>query len=58
MRPHSLIFVLLLISFSGCGVKAPPIAPERPRPDERKLDCSTDDPECERTDPNYKPKGK
>lgn len=47
---------LLLVLLCGCGVKLPPVAPERtPDPPARpNLDCSPKDPECDRTDPNYK----
>jgi hypothetical protein len=50
----SLVLALLL---AGCGVKLPPVAPERnPEPANLNLNCSPNDPECDKTDPNYKPK--
>lgn len=44
---------------ASCGVKLPPVAPERnSEPASLNLNCSPSDPECDKTDPNYKPKGK
>lgn len=44
---------------AGCGVKLPPVAPEKdPLPASLNLNCSPSDPNCDKTDPNYKPKGK
>lgn len=54
-----LLLSLCCCSLLACGVKVPPIAPERP-PESvpLKLDCSPKDPDCDRTDPNYKPKSR
>lgn len=49
--------LIALTLCAGCGVKAPPVAPEQAPEDLRKLDCSPDEPDCDRTDPKYKPKG-
>ena len=58
MRAGSFL-ILSLICLFGCGVKAPPIAPERRAvPQSLKLDCSPTDPDCDKTDPNYKPQGR
>jgi hypothetical protein len=47
------------IFLAGCGVKLPPVAPERnPEPANLNFNCSPGDPDCDKTDPNYKPKGK
>jgi hypothetical protein len=51
---------LLVAAFllPSCGVKLPPLAPERPKaPAQLKLNCSPKDPDCDRTDPNYQPVG-
>ncbi len=49
---------LILCVLAGCGVKAPPIAPERQvEPVAPKLKCSPYDPECDRKDKRYKPQG-
>lgn len=54
---HLLACLAVAFLLSGCGVKLPPIAPERPLPPPPppKLDCSPQDPTCDRTDPNYRP---
>lgn len=56
------LFLLTLacaLFLSGCGVKLPPVAPEsNPEPANLNLNCSVDDPTCDKTDPNYKPKRK
>jgi hypothetical protein len=47
--------VALGMLLCGCGVKLPPIAPDRkPEHAAPKLDCSPQDPNCDKTDPNYK----
>lgn len=53
----ALLLILGSLLFS-CGVKAPPIAPEQKLEDTRKLNCSPKDPDCDATDPNYKPLGR
>jgi len=51
-----LLLCLTLISLTACGVKAPPIAPQRPpEPAKLELDCSPKDPDCDKQDPNYRP---
>jgi hypothetical protein len=51
-----LYFLVLTFALQGCGVKLPPVAPQRaPEPPKPKnLDCSPKDPNCDREDPNYK----
>jgi hypothetical protein len=52
-----LAFFLSLLLLAGCGVKAPPIAPERPpKPKIENLNCSPLDEDCDLTDPNYRPR--
>lgn len=57
MRTRLLLCCALLL-LASCGVKLPPIAPERdPGPPQPPLlDCSPTEPDCDRTDPNYKPR--
>jgi predicted small lipoprotein YifL len=53
-----LLAVFCLVSFIACGVKLPPVAPEHdpePRP-ALNLDCSPQDENCDKTDPNYRPR--
>jgi hypothetical protein len=51
-----LLFGLTLFALAACGVKAPPIAPQRPpEPPTFELDCSPRDPKCDKQDPNYVP---
>lgn len=58
MKRFFLIFGALVF-LAGCGVKLPPVAPEpNPEPRNLNLNCSPNDPDCDKTDPNYKPKGK
>ncbi len=56
-----ILFFLLpgFLLFTACGVKAPPIAPESARESNLlNLNCSPDDPACDKEDPKYVPKGK
>lgn len=46
----------LILLFSSCGVKAPPIAPEQKIEETSVLDCSPQDPKCDVLDPKYKAK--
>ena len=56
MRVLLAVFSVFLFS---CGVKAPPIAMQRPpEVKEKRLNCLPTDPECDVEDPNYKPVGK
>lgn len=51
------LFMILALAAAGCGVKAPPIAPEHPPQKlEKKLNCSPQDPTCDEEDPNYRPR--
>lgn len=52
MKPMVFVFCFALL---GCGVKAPPVAPEERIEQNTNLDCSPNDPECDATDPNYIP---
>jgi hypothetical protein len=51
-------FLLILaccLFLAGCGVKLPPVAPEKdPEPANLNLNCSPTDPNCDKTDPNYR----
>jgi hypothetical protein len=59
MRARTVLLLVSLPWLSACGVKAPPIAPERaPMRDQLNLDCSPTDPDCDKMDPNYKPRGR
>ncbi|NUM88585.1 MAG: hypothetical protein HUU37_05210 [Bdellovibrionales bacterium] len=52
-RPLLLMVALLTAS---CGVKGPPVPVIRPEtPPPLQLDCSPEDPKCDRTDPRYVP---
>jgi len=55
IRKLSLVILFVALFCSGCGVKAPPVAPEREEKENLKLDCSIYDPECDKEDPNYIP---
>lgn len=56
MKPFFLVLISCLI-LASCGVKLPPVAPEKnPEPKNLNLNCSPNDPSCDLTDPNYKPK--
>ena len=51
----SLLCFLFFILVNGCGVKAPPVAPQRP-PEYTGPDiCSVYDPKCTLQDPGYIP---
>ena len=53
---RKIAFFLLLLIASSCGVKAPPIAPQRDRePDKRIMNCSPKDEDCDETDDQYQP---
>lgn len=62
MKQKKYFAASLLISClltQACGVKAPPIAPERKKlPVPTLVDCSPYDPECDQTDENYTPQKK
>jgi predicted small lipoprotein YifL len=53
------LFIFWAFSLSGCGVKAPPIAPESekraPLPN---LNCSPTEENCDKEDPHYRPRGR
>jgi hypothetical protein len=54
---RSLFLASLALLLSACGVKLPPVAPQRePMPATLNLNCSPEDPDCDKTDPNYRPK--
>lgn len=56
---RTLAFTIFLFLLFSCGVKTMPVAPERTTPAPAlNLDCSPQDPTCDRTDPNYKPTGR
>lgn len=47
---------VFFLSISACGVKAPPKAPiVKPEPKALNLNCSPEDPDCDRKDENYVP---
>lgn len=53
------LLLALVLIVSACGVKAPPIAPQREAESTPpNLDCSPSDPMCDKKDPNYRPKGR
>lgn len=57
-RMRLLIAALSLLTIVSCGVKLPPVAPQRdpdpvPPPN---MDCSPSDENCDKTDPNYRPR--
>lgn len=53
----ALVLAMTLSYLSACGVKAPPVAPQRaPVPPVQNLDCSPQDPSCDKTDPKYQPR--
>ncbi len=60
--PSRLPFALLLLALpllQSCGVKLPPVAPQRdegPPSLSQNFDCSPQDENCDKTDPNYQPK--
>ncbi len=57
MARRSLLALLPLLALVACGVKRPPVAPlHKPDPVPLKLDCSTTDENCDKTDPNYRPR--
>ncbi len=53
-------FFPLCLFLTACGVKLPPVAPERPPPPPppQKLHCSPYEPDCDAKDPNYRPRKK
>jgi hypothetical protein len=54
-----ILFFVLGFLLIGCGVKAPPVAPEHePEHPSLNLNCSVNDPDCDKEDPKYVPKGK
>ena len=56
----SLLLALLISGLYSCGVKKPPLAPQRQKDPGSisHLDCSPKDPDCDKTDPNYQPVGR
>ena len=52
----SFLLLICLCILNACGVKAPPLAPNRP-PEVKapNLDCSVYDPTCDKKDPKYDP---
>lgn len=54
MRALSLALATLLL-LPACGVRTPPVPPpDKADPAaEYKIDCSPQDPDCDRIDPNY-----
>lgn len=58
MKAFRWIVIVLALFSASCGVKRPPIAPQR-EPDptaQTKLNCSPYDEDCDKTDPNYQPR--
>lgn len=53
-----IFLILTAILLSSCGVKAPPIAPNRPAVNTAKTDCSPTEADCDATDPDYVPRKK
>lgn len=56
---RTILFFGFLFGLAGCGVKAPPIAPQREAvPALLNLNCSPTDPDCDVQDPNYVPQSR
>ena len=54
---RTLFFTVFLFLLFSCGVKVLPLANENTTtPMAPNLDCSPLDPNCDRTDPNYRPR--
>lgn len=62
MPPRFFIWIILFgfALLQGCGVKLPPVAPDHLSTPAAplKLDCSPTQEDCDREDPNYRPKGR